>query len=113
MKIMKRIVPNSLKEHKESKVLETKADKIIFTAAVAAYTIVMLLELKFTPHHNTISSSIAAFGVSTFLISKAVHKKKTTELILWKDRIKWLAMPAVSAVLIASGIFWLAKEYLM
>ena len=32
---MKRIVPNSLKEHKESKVLETKADKIIFTAAVA------------------------------------------------------------------------------
>ena len=108
---MKKTVPNSLKEHKESKIIQTKADKIIFTAAVAAYAIVMLL--KFTPHHNTISSSIAAFGISAFLISKAIHKKKTTELILWKDRIKWLAMPAISAILIASGIFWLVKEYLI
>ena len=108
---MKKTVPNSLKEHKESKIIQTKADKIIFTAAVAAYAIVMLLEL--TPHHNTISSSIAAFGISAFLISKAIHKKKTTELILWKDRIKWLAMPAISAILIASGIFWLVKEYLI
>ena len=49
---MKKTVPNSLKEHKESKIIQTKADKIIFTAAVAAYAIVMLLELKFTPHHN-------------------------------------------------------------
>lgn len=113
MKIMKKTVPNSLKEHKESKILVTKADKIIFAAAAAVYTIAMLLELKFTPHNNTISSSIAAFGVSAFIISKAVHKKKTSELILWKDRVKWLAMPVVSAVLIASGIFWLVKEYLM
>ena len=110
---MKKTVPNSLKEHKESKIIQTKADKIIFTAAVAAYAIVMLLELKFTPHHNTISSSIAAFGISAGLISKAIHKKKTTELVLWKDRIKWLAMLAISAILIASGIFWLVKEYLI
>ena len=110
---MKKTVPNSLKEHKESKIIQTKADKIIFTAAVAAYAIVMLLELKFTPHHKTISSSIAAFGIRAFLISKAIHKKKTTELVLWKDRIKWLAMLAISAILIASGIFWLVKEYLI
>lgn len=113
MKIMKKTVPNSLKEHKESKVLETKADKIIFTAAIAAYTIVMLLELKFTPHHNIISSSIAAFGVSAFLISKAIHIKKTRQLIFPKDKFKWLLMPAISAVLIASGIFWLVREYLL
>ena len=36
---MKKTVPNSLKEHKESKIIQTKADKIIFTAAVAAYAI--------------------------------------------------------------------------
>ena len=111
---MKKTVPNSLKEHKESKIIQTKADKIIFYRAVAALCYSNALELKFTPHHNTIiSSSIAAFGISAFLISKAIHKKKTTELILWKDRIKWLAMPAISAILIASGIFWLVKEYLI
>ena len=110
---MKKAVPNSLKEHKESKVLETKADKIIFTAAVAAYTIVMLLELKFTPHHNTISSSIAAFGVSAFLISKAIHIKKTRPPIFSKDKFKWFLMPAISVILIFSGIFWLLKEYLI
>ncbi len=113
MKIMKKTVPNSLKEHKESKILKTKADKIIFTAAVAAYTIVMLLELKFTPHHNTISSSIAAFGVSAFLISKAIHIKKTKQLIFTKDKLLWLLMPAISLILVISGIFWLVKEYLI
>lgn len=113
MKIMKKTVPNSIKPRHESHIIETKADKIIFVSAVAVYTIIMLLELKFTPHHNTISSSIAAFGVSAFLISKAIYKKKTQELILLKDRIKWLAMPVIAVILTAFGIYWLVSEYLL
>ena len=81
---------NGLPEHKESRILQTKAEKIIFAVTIAMYAVIMISELKFTPHHNTISSSVAAFGVGAFLIARAVHIKKTRELIFAKDKFTWI-----------------------
>lgn len=105
---------NNLKKHKkESNILETKADKIIFGISVAAYAIVMLLEFKLTPMHSTISSSIAAFGVSAFLISKAIHIKKVRPPVFPKDKLKFLAMLFISLFLIISAVYWLLHEYIL
>ncbi|MGN0614347.1 MAG: hypothetical protein ACI4JB_10680 [Porcipelethomonas sp.] len=103
---------NKLREHKEeSRILETKADKIIFGISVAVYAVVMLLEFHLTPHHNTISSSLAALGVSVFLISKMIHVWKARPPVDAKDKLKFYAMPVVAAILIASAVYWLLKEY--
>ena len=103
---------NKLKFHKEkSIILETKADKIIFAVSVSLYAIVMLIEFKLTPMHSTISSSIAALGISAFLISKAIHVKKARPPVLPKDKFKFWAMIFISIFLLVSGIYWVLKEY--
>lgn len=98
---------NLKKRKKESNILETKADKIIFGISAAAYAIVMVLEFKHTPMHSTISSSIAALGVSAFLISKAIHIKKVRPPVLPKDKLKLWAMIFISLFLIISAGYWL------
>lgn len=104
---------NKLKFHKEkSTILETKVDKIIFAVSVFLYAVVMLIEFKLTPMHSTISSSIAALGVSAFLISKAIHVKKVRPPILTKDKIKFCTMIIISAFLIISVAYWILKEYI-
>lgn len=104
---------NGLPEHTESRIIQTKAEKIIFAATVAIYAVIMILELKFTPRHNTISSAAAAFGVGAFLIARAVHIKKTRELIFAKDKFTWLLIIAASIVLIGSGAWWIVSEYII
>ncbi|MGN1481478.1 hypothetical protein [Porcipelethomonas sp.] len=104
---------NGLPEHTESRIIKTKAEKIIFIATIVLYTVIMISELKFTPHHNTISSSVAALGLGVFLIARAVHIKKTRELIFAKDKVTWLLIIAASVVLIASGIWWIISEYVI
>ena len=96
---------------KESSILKTKADKIIFGIAISAYAIIMLLELKLTPMHNTISSSIAAFGISAFLISKTIQKLRTDPPVLPKEKLKFAAMPVIAAALTVSGVCWLILKY--
>jgi NADH:ubiquinone oxidoreductase subunit H len=104
---------SNLKTQKESRIIQTKADKIIFSVSVVVYTVLMFLELKFTPHHNTISSCAAAVGIGIFLISKAIHIKRTRELIFTKDRVLWLLMPVIAAALIIFAGYWLVSEYLL
>lgn len=104
---------NALKEHDESRIIKTKAEKIIFAATVAVYAVVMILELKFTPHHNTISSSIAAVGIGIFLFARAVHIKKTRQLVFAKDKVTLILIIAVAVVLIGSGIWWMLSEYVL
>lgn len=99
------------REKKESHILETKADKIIFASAITVYAIVMLTEFKLTPNSNIISSAIAAFGVAAFLISKAIHVYRNRPPVLPGDWVKFLAMPVISLVLIVSGVYWLLSKY--
>lgn len=103
---------SKLKFHKKkSTLLETKADKIIFSIFVSIYAIVMLIEFKLTPMQNTVSSSIAAFGVAVFLISKGIHIKRVRPPVLTKDKIKLWSIIIIAAFLIISGAYWLLIKY--
>lgn len=102
-----------VKKGKENHILETKADKIIFSISVGLYALIMLIEFKLTPMHTTVSSSIAAFGISAFLISKAIHIKKVRPPIFPKDKIKLWAMLLISIILTLSAIYWLLSNYIL
>ena len=82
---------NGLEPHEESKIVLSKADKIIFGVSAAVYGIAVILEEKFGKR-TAVSSSFAILAVGVFLVSKAIQSKKSEELILKKDKLIFLLM---------------------
>ncbi|MCI7804782.1 MAG: hypothetical protein MR503_06885 [Oscillospiraceae bacterium] len=100
---------NGLEPHEESKIVLSKADKIIFGTGAAVYGVTVILEEKFG-RRNAVSSSFAILAVGVFLVSKAIQTKKSKELILTKDKLKFLLMLAGGGVLGVLGAVSLVKD---
>lgn len=82
---------NGLEPHKESKIVITMVDKIIFAVGATAYGIMLILEEKLNKD-NEISSSVAIVVAGTFLVLKVLQNRKTKKLIFLKDKLLFLFM---------------------
>lgn len=100
---------NGLEPHEESKIVLSKADKIIFGVGAAVYGITVILEEK-SGRRNAVSSSFAIMAVGVFLVSKAIQTKKSKELFLTKDKLIFLLMLAGGGALGILGVASLIKD---
>lgn len=100
---------DGLKPHEESKIVLSKADKIIFGVGAAVYGIAVILEEKFGKR-TAVSSSFAIMAVGVFLVSKAIQIKQSKKLIMTKDKLKFLLMLAGGGVLGVLGAVSLVKD---
>lgn len=100
---------NGLEPHDESKIVLSKADKIIFAVGAAVYSIAVIFEEKFG-RRNAVSSSLALTAVGTFLVSKAIQNKRNREMVFIKDKLMFLLMLAGGCILSILGAVCLVKD---